>query len=299
MNSIPWLGLALVAAVPLASQQPRCEAPATTEPFIPALTDSGRIFRGALSADGREFWYFRKVSADPDAEDYRIYVTTRGPAGWSPARRVDLGGEHSDLYPALTLDGRRLVFASYRRAAGDTASHPNASLWYAGRQGDRWGPAQYIASATEPGFYHSQITVAANGDLYFRRTSPDWRRTDEYMAPAVAGGYGPARLVEGADRWANWRPGHYVWGARPGHDGSYMILDLSTIDSTGRRSPPDVWFSRRVNGTWSDPRPFGAGVNTPEAENFASVTPDGCALIFTRGFSSFHRVLLAAAMEGE
>lgn len=274
----------------------QCDAPRTAAPFLPGLADSGRIFRGTLSRDGREFWFFRKVSADPRLEDYRIFVATRGSGGWSEPRRVDLGGDFSDLYPALTADGRRLVFASYRRAPGDTAAEPNASLWQAERRGGTWGPATFIAAATELGHYHSQVTLAANGDLYFRRTTPDWSKTVELVAPARGAGYETERPVEGADRWSSWKPGHYVWGARAGHDGSYMLMEVSTVDSAGRRSPSDLWVTTRGAGGWSEPRPLGAGVNSPQNDNFASVTADGCRLIFTRNFSGFYHVSLSAAI---
>jgi hypothetical protein len=40
-----------------------------------------------------------------------------------------------------------------------------------------------------------------------------------------------------------------------------------------------------------------AGVNTPAGwENFASVSPDGCELIFVRDYSAFYRVALGADM---
>jgi hypothetical protein len=294
--TLALVGTALAPATMPAQSQ--CEAPATTQPFLPELADSGRIFRGNLSRDGREFWFFRKVATDPRQEDYRIYVATRDASGWSTSRQVDLGGEYSDLYPALRADGRRLVFASYRRAPGDTASKPNASLWYADRRGDGWGPARFIAPATELGHYHSQVSLAADGDVYFRRTTPDWSRTVELVAPARGTGYDAAQLVEGADRFRDWNPGYHVWGARPGHDRSYLILEVSAVDSAGRRGPSDLWFATRHGGTWSDPRPFGAGVNSPEYDNFASVSQDGCRLLFTRGFSGFYHVSLAAAMAG-
>jgi len=291
------LGGAPLTREPAAAPPPQCEAPASAQPFIPALADSGRIYRGALRADGREFWYFRKVSDDPRQEDYRIYVTTRAASGWSEPRRVDLGGEFSDLYPAISADGRRLVFASYRRAPGDTSATPNASLWYAERNGDGWGPARYIAPASEPGHYHSQVTVAANEDIYFRRTTPDWSRTVELLAPVAGDGYGAARPVDDAARFTGSVPGHYVWGARPGHDGSYMLLEVSATDSAGRRGPADLWFSSGNGaGLWTEPQPLGAGVNTAGAETFPAVSADGCRLIFTRDFSGFHHVSLAAAM---
>ena len=107
------------------------DSPAAAEPFATVLSDSGKIYRGTFAPAGDELWFFKKVSADPRSEDYRIFVSRRRPTGWSRGKRVDLGGEFSDLYPTLSSDGRRLVFASYRRAPGDTATKPNAGLWMA------------------------------------------------------------------------------------------------------------------------------------------------------------------------
>lgn len=106
------------------------DSPAAAGPFATVLGDSGKIYRGTFAPAGDELWFFKKVSADPRAEDYRIFVSRRGPTGWSRGKRVDLGGEFSDLYPTLSSDGRRLVFASYRRAPGDTPrSRTPASGW--------------------------------------------------------------------------------------------------------------------------------------------------------------------------
>ena len=121
------------------------------------VADSGRIYRGTLAPGGRELWFFKKVSDDPQAEDYRIYRSRQTETGWSAAERVDLGGEFSDLYPTLTHDGRRLAFTSYRPFPGDTSTHPSANLWYADRRGDGWARPVPITSAVRPGYYHSQV----------------------------------------------------------------------------------------------------------------------------------------------
>jgi hypothetical protein len=82
------------------SQAPVCSTTVPGETALaPELSDSGRIYRGTLSPGGRELWFFKKVTDDPQEEDYRIYRSRRSETGWSAAERVDLGGEFSDLYP--------------------------------------------------------------------------------------------------------------------------------------------------------------------------------------------------------
>src|SRR5262245_62698127 len=121
------------------SQASSCSATAAGEMALaPELADSGRIYRGALAPGGRELWFFKKVTDDPQAEDYRIYRSRRTKTGWRAAERVDLGGDFSDLYPTLRHDGQRLAFTSYRPFPGDTSAHPSANLWYADRRGDGW-----------------------------------------------------------------------------------------------------------------------------------------------------------------
>ena len=68
----PFLMVALVAQASDACANP----PSRAEPFAPALSDSGRLFRGTFSADGQTLYYFRKQK--PDQEDYRIISAGTG-----------------------------------------------------------------------------------------------------------------------------------------------------------------------------------------------------------------------------
>ena len=84
---IPAVVLGAAVSTPVSFEPPpgRCTAaPPTAAIFAATLTDSATVYRGTFSPDGEELWYFRKVSADPRAEDYRIFVSRRGPAGGPP-----------------------------------------------------------------------------------------------------------------------------------------------------------------------------------------------------------------------
>jgi hypothetical protein len=55
-----------------------CGSPAPrAERFAPTLALAEKTFRGTIGPEHAEFYFFRKVAADPDAEDYRILEAAR------------------------------------------------------------------------------------------------------------------------------------------------------------------------------------------------------------------------------
>jgi hypothetical protein len=89
-----------------------------------------------------------------------------------------------------------------------------------------------------------------------------------------------------------------VWGGTPGHDGRYVLLDVSSTDSTTRRPlPSDIWVSFGTDTGWTEPRPAGGKVNREGSyDNFPSYSPDGCELLFVRDFTDFYHIGLQAAL---
>ncbi len=271
--------------------------PGTAQPFAPVLADSGRLFRLSLSADGRTMYYFKKVT--PGQEDYRIYVSRLLGDQWTPGERLDLGGEYSDLYPSLSRDGGRLVFASYRPAPGDTASPPNAYLWYVGRRAAGWGVPVFMAAAARFGSYHAGPVIGPDSTVAFHRTSPDWRVTTGEAVRWDGVRYVAAAVPEDpGERWRDWRPGEYhVWGGQRAPSGEFAVLDVSEVNpETKRRGPPDVWVTEWRDGDWSEPRRAGGGINSAGSENFVTFHPNGCELLFTRDYSAFYRVAIGSAL---
>jgi hypothetical protein len=273
------------------SSTPRAEL------FAPTLADSGRTFRGVVVPDRHELYFFRKVTADPQAEDYRIFVSRVHDGTWSRPEQLRLGGDYSDLYPTLSPDGRRLVFTSYRPMPGDTSDHPNASLWYADRTGTGWGRPIPIRAATKLGSYHSQ-PVFLGDSLVFRRTSPDWRTNQTLVTRWDGHAYDAPTSFEPVQRWVDWRTDLRVWGGIPGPDGIYVVLEVSRLDRHTRQPlPSDLWVSVRAGGRWTEPRPMGGGVNAEAStDNFPMISSDGCDLMFVRDFSMFYRVSLQSAL---
>ena len=255
----------------------------------------GNVYRGSFTPDGDTLYYFKNVTEGE--EDYRIFRAHRTGGSWSSPERVELGGNHSDLYPAITPDGRRMVFSSYRPAPRDTSSHPSAYLWYVERAGASWGVPVFMAEASEPAHYHSQLIFDARGDLYFNRSSWDYRGHSEHVSRWDGSRYGPA---DSSTAWLAVRDsaasGQHLYETTPGYDGSFVLLVIGPRSEGERPGPPDLYVSFRGDAGWTRPRPLLAGVNTPATENFAFYGPGGRDLYFVRDFAAFHRVPLDRAL---
>ena len=272
----------LAAQVPAERQAPRAATP------VPFDVARGNVYRGAFTHDGRQFYFFTRLSAS--TEDYRIFVSTRTGARWSAPARVDLGGDYSDLYPTISPDGKRMVFSSYRRAPGDTAAVPNATLWYADRTVTGWAPPVPMTKASRVGQYNAGPQFEADGSVSFSGGEPLVTRWNgrEYGTPLI-----DARVT----RWREWRKDLFIWGGTPSPTGDAMLLTVSRLDPvSGKRLPGDLWVSRKTGDSWSVPRPLGGGVNSERNDNFPFFSPDGRELYFVRDFARFLHLPLATAL---
>jgi L-ascorbate metabolism protein UlaG (beta-lactamase superfamily) len=287
---LPVLAAVVSLLVPALAGQSPSPGP---EVFGPAVLSSGEVYRGAFTPDDRTFFFFRKTGS---GESYRIFSSSRTESGWAAPRIVDLGGEHSDLYPAISRDGRRLVFSSYRPVPGHAGGKPNAHLWYSDRTDRGWSAPVFMAGTSTLGHYHSWVEFGFDGALYFRRTTPDWKLNETMRAPSTGGGFGPAEPYVEVERWKGWRADVRVAGGAPGPGGRLVFLDVATTNPRTGRPASDIWVSIRRGDRWTDPAPLGAGVNSDGYDLFPFVSADGRDLFFVRDFATFHRLPLDVAL---
>jgi hypothetical protein len=261
----------------------------------PETVSIGNVFRGTFTPDGDTLYYFKQITEG--AEDYRIFRAHRVGSSWSEPERVSLGGDFSDLYPAITPDGRRMVFSSYRPAPGDTSAHPSAYLWHVEREGGSWGQPVFMPEVNEWAHYHSQPIFDARGDLYFNRSGWDYRGHSEHVSRWTGDRFG---TPDTSAAWLAWRErvpaGHYLYETIPGFDGSFILLAIGQRPEGGRPGPADLHVSFRSSGGWTESRMLASGVNTSLTENFPFYSPDGRELYFVRDFARFHHLPLEQAL---
>jgi L-ascorbate metabolism protein UlaG (beta-lactamase superfamily) len=259
----------------------------------PGVLSEGQVYRGAFTADGGTLFFFKKTG---EGETFRIFTSRRTPDGWSTPMVLDLGGAQSDLYPAISPDGRRLVFSSYRPVPGHASAKPNAHLWMAERRDDGWGPPVFVAEASTLDHYHSWVEFGFDGALYFRRTTPDWSTNETMRATWNGRAFSAPAPYADVERWKGWRPEVRVAGGAPGPDGRLVFLDVATTNPRTGRGASDIWVSVRRGDGWTDPAPLGAGVNADGFDVFPFLSPDGRDLYFVRDFTEFRRLPLAEAL---
>jgi L-ascorbate metabolism protein UlaG (beta-lactamase superfamily) len=267
---------------------------ARVEVFGPGVLSIGEVFRGTFTPDGGTFYFFKKTGGG--GEDYRIYSSNRTATGWTTPAVVDLGGAFSDLYPAISRDGRRIVFSSYRPVPGQPGGKPNAHLWYADRTDDGWNAPVFMARTSTLGHYHSWVEFGFDGAIYFRRTTPDWKRNETMRARWTGTEYSSPEPYADVERWKGWRPDITVAGGCPGPGGRLVFLDVATTNPRTGRPASDIWVSVMRGDGWTEPAPFGAGINSDGYDVFPFVSPDGRDLYFVRDFTTFHRIPLTDAL---
>ncbi|MBS1812973.1 MAG: PD40 domain-containing protein [Acidobacteria bacterium] len=265
------------------------------ELFGVGVLSVGEVYRGSFTPDGRAFYFFKKVT--PEREDYRLFVSHLRAGKWSEPERVNLGGDYSDLYPAISKDGKRMVFSSFRPAPGDTSPKPNAHLWYVDRQGNGWGEPVFMAAANKLGHYHSWVEFGPDKAIYFRRTTPDWQSNEALITRWNGKEYAPPVPFAEAMRWKHWRSDLRIAGASPGPDGRVLFLDVATRNPQTGRGASDIWVSLKQGHDWAEPKPLGAGINSDGYDVFPFFSPDGKDLYFVRDFAAFYRISLRDALK--
>ena len=255
---------------------------------------SGEVFRGTFTPDGNTFYFFKKIKSG--TEDYRIFSSRLVAGKWTKPEKVLLGGEHSDLYPSVSKDGRRLVFASYRPVPGSDLEKPNAHLWYVDKTEKGWGDPVFMKKANRLGYYHAWVEFGWNGDIFFRQTTPDWKSRTTLVTSWNGREYSTPRGFEPVIQLQKKNPGLRIVGGSPGPTKDLIFLDVATTNPKTGRGASDIWISRRIGEAWQKPQPLTA-VNTDGFDVFPFFSPGGKCMYFVRDFKAFYRVDLESALK--
>lgn len=274
------------ASVPLGSKVCRAEVFA-----VGIVSDTGHeVFRGVFSPEKDEFYFFRSMVG---TENYGIFSSSKvGKNAWTTPERLRLGGNHSDFYPALSLDGQVMVFSSYRPAPNDSSGKTNANFWKVRRNEDGWGEPEFLAATSSLPQYDNRAHFLNDGTIRFSSTSADWTETHEYVSRLSAGEYAPPAIDSDREQFRDWaqaQPELFVWTSDLSPDGQLAIIEVSTRNEDGRPGPADLWYSQKLHNQWTDPKPISSGLNTVDGnENFPTFSADGETIVFVRDFRSFY-----------
>ena len=229
--------------------------------FLSTDLHSGPVF----SRDGQEvFW------SPLGGSTGHILTSRLTDAGWTAPREVRFPtGPPNSFEPCLSPDGTRLFFISQGSAAEDYKE----TIWVATREGDGWGTPQLASPFISALDVYWQMSVAENGNLYFH--ARPMRGGDIYVSALVGGTYQEPVALGST---VNSDLGEGSPFIAP--DESYIIFDSRREGGYGTS---DLYISfRAADGSWGPAINMGDKINTTNAENYPSVSPDGKFLFFDR-----------------
>lgn len=297
MKDLFLVFLILVAATWVFAQNKQHLVEKKTAPqiFAPETISVGNVYRGSFSPDGKTFYFFKNVTQGQ--EDYRIFASKLAGGKWTEPVRLNLGGDYSDLYPSISKDGKRMIFASYRPAPGETSAKPNAYLWYVDKKGENWGTPVFMTVVNKLGYYHSWAEIAPDGKIYFRQTSPDWKVNQTFVSSWNGKEYTSPILFEPVERWKKWREDVRIVGGSLSPDGKVLFLDVAVRNPQTGKGASDIWVSLKKGNDWTEPKPLGKEINADGFETFHFFSPNGKELYFVRDFNTFYKINLKTAID--
>lgn len=199
---------------------------------------------------------------------------------WAPPKIASFSGVWNDMEPAMSPDGRFLVFVSNRpdRPGGDVAvgfyngaAQKGGRLWRVDRRGDDWGEPKLLPATVNSGTSVYAPSVAADGSLYFM--TPD----------AASGRFRLFRAQMTHDTYSQAQPLPFSDGTITDVDPAVSPDESYLIFGSGRapKRGIDLFIAFRDGGSWTRPVHLGDTINTPKSDAEPRLSPDGRTLYFS------------------
>lgn len=250
---------------------------------VGVITTDGDEYGPALTPDGRTMYLVRRI--ERGRVEY-IYASQFSRGKWSPPRVTGFSGQWFDKEPFVSVDGKRIYFASNRPWVKGNPPR-DVDIWFVEKKFRGWSEARRVdfinSDSTD-----SYPSATADGTIYFASNRPDGHGDyDIYRSRIVNGKYTEAENLGNAINTAGPEADPYI-----APDESYMIFSSVREGGYGES---DLYISYQRAGKWSPPEILPTTVNSREWEFTPLVSPDGRYLFFSRGWGDIFQIDVAAA----
>lgn len=251
--------------------QPPAAPSRQAEVFAPGVISSGAHDSAPAFDRVGDVVYFGRSNR----EQSTIVVSTRTADGtWSEPSVASFSGRWNDMEPAMSPDGRYLVFVSDRpederdapvQGFFNGAAQKGGRLWRIDRAGEGWSEPRLLPPEVNPGTSTFAPSIAADGTLYFM--SPD----------AATGKFRLSHARPRGDGYAKSAPLPFSDGTATdvdpavAPDQSFLVFGSGRIPGRGI----DLFVVFRQGAGWTAPVPLGEEVNTPGSDAEPRIGVDG------------------------
>ncbi len=221
-----------------------------------------------FSADGKEFVY---VITDKDWSSSTIMYTKYENGNWTKPDTLHCP-VYSGIVPYFSYDGKDLymVLCQYNNT-------PSADIYVCHRTANGWGEPIRLDSTVNSDANEWEVCISQNNTLYFSSARP--------------GGFGDmdictAHLVNG--EFTNFHNLGVPINTSSKDECPYIAPDESFMVFNDWKYNPhfkgnNLYITyKKQDGSWTNPKDLGAGINTDLLDIYPYITPDGKYLIYTR-----------------
>jgi len=225
---------------------------------VPFLEDLLRPFPNVrdLTMSATEAYF---TAQSPLGEVSVIMVSHKQRNSWRKPVIASFSGQHSDLEPFLSTDGRRLYFASNRPVSKDSTLMKNYDLWMVSRDHlkDEWSTPVNLGPTVNTMSNEFYPAVSARGNLYFTSDRPgSLGKDDLYVSVWMDEAYQTPRALSESINTEG-----YEFNAFIAPDESFLIF--SGYNRTDGLGSADLYISyQQENSTWTPAINLGAEINS-------------------------------------
>ncbi len=193
-----------------------------------------------------------------------IILSQKIDGAWTEPVIAPFSGEHSDLEPAFSPDGKRLYFASNRPTSG-SEEKKDFDLWYVERNGNSWSEAVHLPAVINTAANEFYPSVTNDGSIFYTATYENTKgKEDIYVSRLKDGEYQAPVSLSASVNSATWEFNAFVapdesfiifssFGREDDMGGGDLYISMKSDDGDWQPSKqlPDV-----VNGSTLDYCPF-------------------------------------------
>jgi OmpA-OmpF porin, OOP family len=186
---------------------------------------------------------------------------------------------YDELNPVITPDGKTLFFTIGNRPENTAGKKDPGDIWFSRWMDNQWSAPVHAGALLNDRSYNAVAGFSADGThmyLLGHYSTDGTIAKSQGLSVSVHTGMGWSKPENISIPYFQNKSG--VLGGSMSADNSVFVFSAETY---GTRGVDDLYVSINLNGSWSEPKNLGSGINTQFQELSPSLSADGKTLYFS------------------